>query len=169
MITLCTMLRRNRRCVLSVLWWFVLELPLYIASMLSEDCIQRVTPVSIRFQEMGMVDADFWVDAAILGGMILGLRLLGYFVLRWKLRMESWMKPGLGTHWRTSGGLRGFGTQLASKSDPLWFTGGHQRSLRDWTCLHSCMKRDLFSVCLYTQLRCCSLWHRRKYSAALSR
>ena len=48
-----------------------------------------MTLVAIRFQELGMLDADYWTDVAILGGMIVGLRLLGYFVLRWKLRMES--------------------------------------------------------------------------------
>ncbi|KAF0308414.1 ATP-binding cassette sub-family G member 4 [Amphibalanus amphitrite] len=39
-------------------------------------------------KEMDMLDSSYWVDVAVLAGMTVGLRLLGYFVLRWKLRME---------------------------------------------------------------------------------
>ena len=37
---------------------------------------------------MDMLDSEYWVDVAVLSGMTVGLRVLGYFVLRWKLRME---------------------------------------------------------------------------------
>lgn len=35
--------------------------------------------------EMSMSDANFWVDAAALGGIFIGLRIIAYFVLRWRL------------------------------------------------------------------------------------
>lgn len=35
--------------------------------------------------EMSMADANFWVDAAALAGIFVGLRVIAYFVLRWKL------------------------------------------------------------------------------------
>lgn len=36
-------------------------------------------------QEMSMSDANFWVDAAALFGIFIGLRIIAYFVLRWRL------------------------------------------------------------------------------------
>lgn len=36
-------------------------------------------------QEMSMADANFWVDAAALAGIFIGLRIIAYFVLRWRL------------------------------------------------------------------------------------
>ncbi|XP_037085411.1 ATP-binding cassette sub-family G member 1-like [Pollicipes pollicipes] len=39
-------------------------------------------------KEMDMLDADYWTDVAVLCAMTVCLRLIGYFVLRWKLKME---------------------------------------------------------------------------------
>jgi len=39
-------------------------------------------------KEMDMLGASYWEAAAVLCGMTVGLRLIGYFVLRWKLKME---------------------------------------------------------------------------------
>lgn len=35
--------------------------------------------------EMSMADANFWVDAGALAGIFVGLRIIAYFVLRWRL------------------------------------------------------------------------------------
>jgi ATP-binding cassette, subfamily G (WHITE), member 1 len=34
---------------------------------------------------MSMSDANFWVDAGALFGIFIGLRVVAYFVLRWRL------------------------------------------------------------------------------------
>jgi ATP-binding cassette, subfamily G (WHITE), member 1 len=36
-------------------------------------------------QLMSMSDANFWVDAGALAGIFIGLRIIAYFVLRWRL------------------------------------------------------------------------------------
>lgn len=36
-------------------------------------------------KEMSMADANFWVDVAALAGIFVGLRIIAYFVLRWRL------------------------------------------------------------------------------------
>lgn len=36
-------------------------------------------------KEMSMTDANFWVDAGALFGIFIGLRVIAYFVLRWRL------------------------------------------------------------------------------------
>lgn len=34
---------------------------------------------------MSMGEANFWVDAGALAGIFVGLRIIAYFVLRWRL------------------------------------------------------------------------------------
>jgi ATP-binding cassette subfamily G (WHITE) protein 1 len=36
-------------------------------------------------EEISMENANYWIDAGALMGLFLGLRVIAYFVLRWKL------------------------------------------------------------------------------------
>ncbi|XP_055614449.1 ATP-binding cassette sub-family G member 4-like [Uranotaenia lowii] len=47
-------------------------------------CFWRRKPDKF-LEEMAMEDAEYWIDALALFGFFIGMRVIGYFVLRWKL------------------------------------------------------------------------------------
>lgn len=61
------------------------EVKIYIFLLLGNEIYCHYRNPQKFLQEMSMADASYWLDVAALSGIFIGLRIVAYFVLRWRL------------------------------------------------------------------------------------